>query len=287
MARGYTPKPIPKFTATQIRVANECALLLWNGINFETLRPCVSDKTFADTFYYDMRLAYSGKAVHFSNHAINDLINVAKLKPIFRMQSKMDRAAFKRFLSRSTHQFSIEYRAATTDSDAIDIVAEFLKSSGKAIVKRGVSAKAGYQISLASRILFFALAEYPFFNFADKLVSKELRFQARPHYSYKPYYHAMLKAIQLNWKELSKYNVPHPQLGTVDPITRDLAKTHWWPRRVFDIALLLHFGLASYSPVSRKLLRGLPDNKQSRCKKRFPIEKQVRITTRTVKNAKA
>ena len=96
--------------------------------------------------------------------------------------------------------------------------------------------------------MFFAAPSFLIFNYSSRLGEEKLKFQSRPHYAYPDYASEMVEGLRRNWTELSKYNIPTKTANRIDADIKLAYSTHWWARRVLDIALLLRFGVRHAMP---------------------------------------
>lgn len=243
MAIAKRRKPIPVFTSRQIDIANDAAVLLYNGRDFVNGEEIVSDREFLVHFSSEFeRLRKSNKpAIRLSRIIIHDLIIVSMLKPMYRKQNELTYPGLERYFNSHYPAFYRGYKTNKDKETKLLMSSEFVIKSGKAVVKPNVSAKAGYRVPFASRMLFFAAPEMLIFNYANRLAEKEMKYQSRPHYAYPYYAKDMLEGLRKNWKQLSRYNIPLKRKNKPEVDIAVAYRSHWWARRVFDIALLLHF----------------------------------------------
>jgi hypothetical protein len=243
MAIAKKKKPIPVFTSRQIDIANDAAVLLYNGRNFVTGKRIVGDRDFLVHFSSEFeRLRKSKKpALRLSRNIIRDLIAVSMLKPMYRKQNELTYPGLERYFNSHYPSLYKGYKSKRDKEIKLLMSSEFVIKSAKAVVKPNVSAKAGYRVPFASRLLFFATPQMLIFNYANRLAEKQMNYQSRPHYAYPYYAKDMLEGLRNNWKELSRYNIPLKRKNKPEADISIAYKSHWWARRVFDIALLLHF----------------------------------------------
>lgn len=250
---------IPKLTAREIRVANDCAILIWNGISFIDGKQITSDRDFLVYFSTEFQnlLANPSQPLSLSQMIIHDLIIISLLKPMYRKQNELSFPQLFSFLQNEYPVYNQAFNAASNTTEQLDISNKLVIASGRAIVRAGVSVKAGYRVPFLSRLLFFAAPHMLVFNYANKLAGKKLNYQSRPHYAYPIYGRDMLDALRNNWSHLSKYNIPTETLGKPEPDIAFAHQTHWWTRRVLDLALLIRFSVFNPSQPSLLGIRNL------------------------------
>lgn len=243
MAIAKKKKSIPVFTSRQLAIANDAAVLLYNGRDFVTGKRIVSDRDFLVHYSSEFELLRKSKkpAIRLSRSVIRDLISVSKLKPMYRKQNELTYPGLERYFNSHYPPLYKGYKSNKDKETKLLMSSEFVIKSGKAVVKPNVSAKAGYRVPFVSRMLFFAAPQMLIFNYANLLAEKHMKYQSRPHYAYPYYAKDMLDGLRKNWKELSHYNIPLKRKNKPEADIAIAYKSHWWARRVFDIALLLHF----------------------------------------------
>ena len=84
----------------------------------------------------------------------------------------------------------------------------------------------------------------PIANFSNGL-AKSLTLQSRPEAAIHTFYQIFQNCLDINSKQLSKYEIPQ-SLGILDDVIYNEAKSSdWWQRRILDITLLHHFNVTS------------------------------------------
>jgi hypothetical protein len=244
--------PIPKLTAQEVRVANNCAVLIWNGISYIDGKKTTSDRDLLVYFSNEFQniITNPNQQVLLSHNIIHDLIIVSLLKPMYRKQNELSFPQLFSFLQNQYPLYNQAYNQSPHAAEKLQISTDFVIAAGKAVVLPGVSVKAGYRVPFLSRLLFFATPHMLVFNYANRLAEKQLNYQSRPHDAYPHYGKDMLSALRNNWTELSKYNIPTEELGQPEQDISLAYNTHWWTRRVLDLALLIKFNVFQPSPVA-------------------------------------
>ena len=244
MPKGKAHKTAPKFSVAELDLANDCAKLLWHGISFETAKSCVSDEELMSYFAPPIQqyLTKPKSILSFDLNHLHRLIIAAGLKPMLRKQHELSYPQFEQFISQNFNSYESEINKASSTSDLWKVSSAFMKQIGKSLVDVNVKTNAGYRVPLATRILFFALPTHPLANFSNGL-AKSLNLQSRPEAAIHPFYQIFQDCLDMNKKQLCKYEMPQ-SLGVLDDDIYMAAKSSdWWHRRVTDLALLLHFNV--------------------------------------------
>ena len=242
MPAGKPHKAVPSFTSTELDIANDCAVLLWNGISFETGKKTVADEELMSYFSEPVRHVATGYTsnVKFSRLELHSLVITAGLKAMLRKQHEISYPQFESFLDSNHQHMATEIAAAKTEDEKFAIMAQYVRTGGKQLVDVNVKTNAGYRIPLSSRIMFFAFPDLPVANLSSGL-AKALNLPSRAEYAVRPFYNIFCAGLQLNRNLLQTYSMPNSN-GILDSHVYSSAKqSDWWQRRVLDIALLLKF----------------------------------------------
>lgn len=254
MASRRSIKRVPTFTERQIVLADLCARDLWEGTNFENGKDMeISEEQFlidfAVPFYHLVQNPSSQNGI--TEYTIRQLIRVANLKALYR----------------STIPTDFPAGIACITNDVIPLYKDWLVKVGNFIsVSYGVKAvlilgtrfvtpiavptrNGNYRVPLATRILFFAIPEMPFFNFSNEL-GKQMQFQSRPQAAISHFMDELNEGMKKN-SALINLELPASKLLSTDLIKK-IKAGNWWQRRVLDLALLLHFGVAAARPELQK-----------------------------------
>lgn len=235
-----TGLPIPVLPIKTIQKAEHCARLIWSGKPFLSGREHTSDAEFMENFSKPVIDFLFGKSqsINFDPTTVHDLVVVAGLKPLFRTWHEIDMRQFEVFLE--SHASSL----ITKPNTAIEM-ADFVKEAGRSLVGTQYQGKAGYRVALASRILFFAFPKIEFLNYSNDL-AQALHLQTRPQAAIESFHIVMEKGLLRNAVQLN--SLPLPTLGPLlDPSVYygAISNGDWWQRRVFDLALKIHFRIIS------------------------------------------
>jgi hypothetical protein len=252
MATGFTPAPVPKFTASQIALAHVCAVSLWNGYEYQTgkqMRLSEEEymKRFSAVTHQLMTNPQARKKI--SVFDLQELMIDAGLKVLYRSTLGTDfymavnaykASAVKHYhdWKNKTSPVSLPYEYATKAE--LDWGACFVNNP------TGATRNGNYRVPLASRVLFLAMPDMMVFNFSNGL-AKEMQFQSRPQAAVGNYNKIMSEGLVRNKQLLNKLDMPDPTVLNTE-IWLAAKKAQWWQRRVMDLALLLHYGLVTATP---------------------------------------
>ncbi len=250
---------LPIFSRKEIKQANDCALLIWNGTSYIDGKEIISDRFFLTYFSHEFSKIITPKSgkFHLQPSIIHDLIIVSLFKPMLRKSSEHDFNALDNFFRKNIKQLHQNNTNISTSLDRVQISSQIVLGAGKAVVKPNVSVKAGYRVPFASRLLFFGMPEFLVFNYANQLCEKKLGYQSRPHVAYPYYANDMLQCLRNNWTELSRYNIPTEIPNQPEPQIKIVHQSHWWARRVLDLALLIKFQVFRPIPINQSMIKGM------------------------------
>ena len=183
---------------------------------------------------------------------IRELIRSARLKALFRSHQPTDLlGAIAAYPTTALATYSGWRTKALKLANPYDYATEAVLNWSVTFVNNaGISQNGNYRIALACRILFFAMPDMMVFNFSNGLAIEKMRLQARPQAAIPHFNKYMYEGLQLNQVLLKNLVMPKPTVLSED-IWIAANKYDWWQRRVLDLALLLHFGLASATPQAQ------------------------------------
>jgi hypothetical protein len=239
----YRHKNVPKFSKFKLKIAELSAISIWNGINYETGKEIfISDEELLKTFSVSfLRLVKrKSKKSLITESLIRSLIKVAKMKAMYRSSNPTDFKRGIRFLRNNTTTLYENYIKDKSPILPIDYAINLVLELGKNFPKKNnkISINGNYRIPLATRVLFFAIPDMPFFNFSERL-AKKMNFQSRPQAAI-PFYMKKLERGLYRNKALFKMKLP-PTNQMDHNLYNKIKKTNWWQRRILDLALLFHF----------------------------------------------
>ena len=251
MTKVFTHIPVLQFSANQLALAEVCAMELWNGYDYQTGKVCgVSDEDLLVMFATPTLAIFKNTRTRqtITELDIRELIRVAKLQALFRSTQATDfQGAIAAYRTTALAVYSGWRKKTIRLANPYDYATRAtLDWSVKFVNNTSASINGNHRVPLACRILFFAMPDMMVFNFSNGL-AKQMRLQSRPQAAI-PYFNKLLSdGLQLNKALLSNLEMPKPTVLAED-IWQLANKGDWWKRRVLDLALLLHFGIASATP---------------------------------------
>lgn len=260
MAKAFQPIPVPKFTLTQLVLADLCAREIWNGISYETGKELeASDEELLYFFASPVFSLYNNPKSRqlFTELDIRLLIRSARLKALFQTSNGTDfKQGISTFKSTAFQTYKGWKNGTLTLSAEGYATKATLDWSYKFVKNLNTTAATGnHRVPLANRILFFALPDMLIFNFSNGL-AKKMQLQSRPQAAL-PYFNKLLNdGLTLNSQLLSKFDMPAPTVLS-EEIWAAANNGDWWKRRVLDLALLLYFGATSTTPSLQSQARQL------------------------------
>lgn len=268
MAKGRTPLAVPKLTPYEIKLGELCALDLWEGIDYQTGKEiAVRDEVFLANFGTPAASLYNGKSnvLNVSVQDFHKFVIVAGLKSQYQTSNGTDLAkGISAFNSAVVPSYK-NWRMKATTQSPVDLVTKAVLDWCTSFVKNPNlgSIDGNHRVSLACRFMFFALPDFPVFNFS-KALQKSLILQTRPQDAL-PYFNSiMTQGMVTNRLLLSKTVMPQPTVMSLT-LWKRAEKNGWWKRRVLDLALLLHFrcmtARVELQREARRLTRAKPKTK--------------------------
>jgi hypothetical protein len=250
MSLIYKHKNVPKFSKFKLKIAELSAISIWNGIDYETGKEIfISDEELLKTFSVSFLslLKKKSKKSFITESLIRSLVKVAKLKAMYRSANPTDFKRGIRFLRTNTTTLYENFIKVKSHILPIDYAINSVLELGKNFPKKNnkISINGNYRIPLATRVLFFAIPDMPFFNFSERL-AKKMNFQSRPQAAIPFYMKKLEKGLCIN-KALFKMKLP-PSNQMDHNLYKKIKKTDWWQRRVLDLALLFHFKIFKPHP---------------------------------------
>jgi hypothetical protein len=244
--------PVPKFRPYTLKLAELCAIDLWNGIDYETGKTMeISDEELLVDFAVPFKHLYENPqtAIQISEYSVRRLIRVGRLKALFRSTQGTDFPAGIAAIKTKVLPIYDGWRNGTLKlvdtgyglKSTLDLGASFVT---------GVSAptiNGNYRVPLASRLLFYMTPDMKVFNFSNGL-AKAMQLQSRPQAAIGEFSVQMQIGLDKNINKFRKLKLPQPKLLGEDFWTH-ISKSDWWQRRVLDLAMLLQFNVLTARPA--------------------------------------
>ena len=223
--------------------------VLWNYGRAENLiqkKAYLSDEELLHEFSmrFNATKANTNTLLQIDEDLVRKLIRVARLKALYRSTTTMNFFNASNTIAISTvnlynnwvvnHATLISHHQ--TSRAVLDLAAGFVNQPPN------INTPKYFRVSLASRVLFFAVPEMLFFNFSKGL-NRAMIFQIQPQKAIPIFNRELFDGLLRNDVLLSRCLMPQPKILSTQ--TWNAANTNgWWKRRVLDIALLLHFKVA-------------------------------------------
>ena len=246
MPAGKPHKSVPFFSKTELDIANDCAVLLWHGINFATGKKTTSDEKLMSYFAEPVAGKLNAKpaSISFDRNELHTLIITAGLKAMLRKKHELSYTQFETYLSNTIVSLVKDINSTLNETEKWGITSAYAREGGKQLVDVNVKNNAGFRVPLSTRILFFATPTLPIANFSNGL-AKALNLPLRPEYAVRPLYQIFHDGLKLNKSQLQTYNLPASN-GVLDAdVYLSVQNSDWWQRRVLDIAMLLKFNVTN------------------------------------------
>jgi hypothetical protein len=231
---------------TEMALAERCALLLWQGTDYETGKTMeVSDAEFLAEYALacDYKRRNPQSPFQIDETSLRRLIRVGKLKAMYRSTNPLDFANGLAVLEGIVQQYHRLLSGSMALSEA-DFAEQISLDFGRSFVTwtRVPTRNGNYRLAFASRVLTYSFPLLPIFNFSNGVASK-LRFQSRPQAALPHYFKELANGLVTNQQLIFSLTPPHEPSGMSVVTWQGIIAKGWWQRRVLDIALLLRLGI--------------------------------------------
>lgn len=269
------PKQVPNFSFEAIKLADICAREIWVGNvykknnslltatieieevdQFGVITPrqhltVASDEVFLHLFapYY---LQHGGMDVDVSvtfTNAINQCnlnayIKVAKLEQREMRANNFNLSNGINYLHRNALTEYRRWARSNTPYDFTALTAKMVQDFSLSMTvnqQRGI----GSHTTAASRILFIAIPDMPFFNMSADIYNGLNIRSPNNNLHISKYYKVLTEGLRRNWQVLSQFEMPRFALPN-DELWKRIRQSGWWQRRIYDLALKNYY---SESPI--------------------------------------
>jgi hypothetical protein len=240
MARKHLS--VPLLSPYAIKLAELCAIDLWEGIDYQTGNHIVRDELFLGNFATPASSLYSGRSnsLNVSVQDFHTFVIVAGLKSQYQTSTGTDLAKGISAFDTAVLPAYTTWRKKKKTQSPVELVTKAVIDWSPSFVKNPNKASpvGNHRISIASRFLFYAYPDFPVFNFS-KALSQSLNLQYDSQAAIPYFNEIMTEGMETNKLLLSKTKMPLPTSMSV-VLWRRAEKNGWWKRRVLDLALLLH-----------------------------------------------
>ena len=226
------PRQLPRIKTSTYRLAHECSLQLWHGIDYSTGANQTSDAALLQNWAgHFQRALIKNISTRFKLIDLKKLIHTAKLSHYIGINEKI-KTQLNVCLSTGIKPLYGQKNIGSND---------YSENLGTGLAKRlGVGAK----IVVASRILFYTIPDRCTFNLNEK-VAEKLQMNGHPVKFVTPLVVEIHNKLNTDWKKLEKFKMPYKSAEISEEIWQLACDAGWWQRRVLDIAILLELGIAN------------------------------------------
>lgn len=223
------------FTPAEIKLAEDCCKELWYGFDYRTGERITSDAWLLNRFAGKF-LAYlrSGTGKKITKRELDNLSEVCGLarsnKRVAVDLKKLNKCLFGALIN----AYGLKARGSSKTTRI-----SFALTSVNTMSKELPTQYTKNKPALASRLLFFALADTCVFNLNSN-VAGAIKVKATGQNYPRDYFKWFAKLLVANSQAVSTLQLP-PPTEDIDPgLWTVVAQTDWWARRVLDLAVLIH-----------------------------------------------
>lgn len=265
MASKRKLNQVPNLSLSSIHLADLCAKQIWVGIDYtngeqirgvkttyrtseDTIKIAtsrsvlLSDEVFLETFATPFLSSVENSTIScdtdINDSDIDNLIDVtnniySKIK-----KSNVDKQTGLTVLMADIVHVYEQWDKALSNTSSAEDATQITLSLAEAFFKSKAE-QIGAQISLASRLMFFAIPDMPLYNFSAG-IADGLNIKGSPKDIIGTYPDTLEDGYLRNWELLSKFEMPLPV--TLDKqIWSKARESGWWQRRIYDLALKLYY----------------------------------------------
>jgi hypothetical protein len=235
----------PQVSPSTIELADWCARELWRGYKYHNGKRTISDDKFLYIFSTPSQKYLNGytKSINIKVLEIKRLIAAAQIRKGKRKNNLRLINGIRTLAHQIDNYYHLYFQNHKTDLDFFEIPSILTYEVGRDFYKGKVKNPVnGCHAALASRLLFYAIPEFPIFNYSTNLANALGIKGASPAITINPYFNIIANGYCNHWQELEKYQMPL-SLYLDDDYWLKIKNSGWWQRRIYDISLLLHFQL--------------------------------------------
>lgn len=265
------PYKVPNFSHAAIRLADICAREIWVGKNYKqdkileaqialtqkniednpetfTRNTLTSDEVFLHVLSpHFLRYSKSKISWRYTNSLnetnIKAYIKVSRLSQREMRSTNFNLAAGMHFLNNDAVAAYRQWIRTETPSNYWQFAADLVKRFSLAMTNHPTSPGLGSFPSAASRILFMAAPDMPFFNMSADIYQKLSLGNENNNVIIQLFYETLAEGLERNWALLSEFEMPKFH-NHHDELWLRIRNSGWWQRRIYDLALKNYFSNA-------------------------------------------
>lgn len=265
------PTKVPDFSHAAIKLADICAREIWVGKNYKqeklleasieltqkdstnqyitTVRDTLtSDEIFLHVLSpHFLRYSKSKISWRFTNNLavtnINAYIKVSRLKQREMRTANFNLAAGINFLNNDAVVAYKQWIRTESPANYWKFAADLVERFSLSMTNNPNAPGLGSFPTAASRILFMAAPDMPFFNMSADIYQKLSLGNEDNNVIIQLYYKTLAEGLERNWALLSECEMPKFHFHH-DELWLRIRNSGWWQRRVYDLALKNYFSNA-------------------------------------------
>jgi len=256
---------LPTFSHSAIHLADLCAREIWHGRAFEDGKPLEfvdmipstndgvrnklwkkshSDEDLLEAFASPFLATVLDSTIPISeiietHHIEYYFISAVRLGILKAKNSTIDYTNGIQVLFSDIAKYYKDWNSSESEENFSEIGMEITRVLGDAFYRTNSSQQTGAQIALASRLLFFAIPDFPLFNYSSA-ISEGLKLKGSALEIIPQYFETLEEGYERNFPTLSQFQMPYAT-KIHSKIWERARNAGWWQRRIFDLALVLHF----------------------------------------------
>jgi hypothetical protein len=248
---------IPNISRITYDIANECAICLWNGIDYESgNEQLVSDAYLLDIFGSKfIRAKVHKSTIFYTLDEVSKFIKVAKLSHHINPNS-VDISTARKSLNNTVMSYAIRnknQRYGIVEHKVGALLADNLGrhfASKRFVIRNGKRIRTqNNKTTLASRLLFFTVPSQQIFNLNEDIaLALQLNGKRASKFN-DEYCYAFATLLDRDWHILSNFKMPIRTKEISQSVWNEAYYGCWWQRRVLDLAVMLHFKIINATYV--------------------------------------
>ena len=265
MARIRKLNQVPNLSLSSIHLADLCAKQIWVGTDYTTGKlitgvkqtfkqtedritsasiksVTLSDELFLETFATPFMSSIKDSTIscntHINDSDIENLIDVTQNLYSKIKKSNVDKQNGLAVLMADILHVYEKWGEELSNISSAEDATQMTLSLAEAFFKSAKDEE-GAQISLASRLIFFAIPDMPLYNYSTGIASG-LNLKGSPKTFIGTYLESLEDGYLRNWEMLSKFEMPQP-VSLDKQIWQRARNAGWWQRRIYDLALKFYY----------------------------------------------